>query len=205
MIRVRHLMAACAALLLAACASAPTHYYTLIPAPDNAQAEGSAPPASFQFELLPVGIPAQDDVPQLVVRQGGQAVALLNGERWIAPLADDIRGALSVDLSRRLNAQDISSGLPVDGKPVLRIKVDLRRFDSSPGSYALIEATWTVRPLKGTGNVVLTCSSRINEDVGQGYEGLVAGHQRALSELAQQIASVAPAMAVGTVPACPVR
>lgn len=203
MIRTRHLVAALGAVLLAACASAPTHYYTLIPASNNAQAERSAPPANFQFELLPVGIPAQDDVPQLVVRQGGQAVALLNSERWIAPLADEIRGALSVDLSRRLNAQDISSGLPVDGKPVLRIKVDLRRFDSSPGSYALIDATWTVRPLKG--NVVLTCSSRINENIGQGYEGLVAGHQQALGELAEQIASVAPAMAAGTVPACPVR
>jgi uncharacterized lipoprotein YmbA len=202
MIRARHLVAGFGAVLLAACASAPMHYYTLIPAPDT-QADSAAAPASFQFELLPVGIPAQDDVPQLVVRQGGQAVDLLNSERWIAPLADEVRGALSVDLSRRLNAQDISSGLPVDGKPVLRIKIDLRRFDSSPGSYALIDATWTVRPLRG--EAVLTCSSRINENVGQGYEGLVAGHQQALGELAEQIASVVPALAAGTVPACPSR
>ena len=203
MIRVRHLMAAFGTVWLAACASAPMHYYTLIPAPDNAQVDAAPSPASFQFELLPVGIPAQDDVPQLVVRQGGQAVDLLNSERWIAPLADEVRGALSVDLSRRLNAQDISSGLPVDGKPVLRIKVDLRRFDSSPGNYALIDATWTVRPLKGEG--VVTCSSRISENVGPAYEGLVAGHQQALGELAEQIASVVLALAAGTVPTCPAR
>lgn len=201
MIRLRHLLTAFGAAALAACASAPMHYYTLIPPPDSAAADATVPPASFQFELLSVGIPAQDDVPQLVVRQGAQAVALLDGERWIAPLADEVRGALSVDLSRRLNAQDISSGLPVDGKPVLRIKIDLRRFDSSPGSYALIDATWTIRPLKG--DAVLTCSSRLNENVGQGYEGLVAGHQQALSELAGQIASVAPALAAGSTPACP--
>ena len=202
MIRARHLMAAFGAVVLAACSSAPMHYYTLIPAPENAQPHGAAPPASFQFELLPVGIPAQDDVPQLVVRQGGQAVDLLNSERWIAPLADEVRGALSVDLSRRLNAQDISSGLPLDGKPVLRIKVDLRRFDSSPGNYALIDATWTIRELGS--QAVLTCSSRINENAGQGYAGLVAGHQQALATLAGQIASVAPAMAMGSVPsACP--
>lgn len=201
MIRLRHLLTAFGAAALAACASAPMHYYTLILPPDSAAADATVPPASFQFELLSVGIPAQDDVPQLVVRQGAQAVALLDGERWIAPLADEVRGALSVDLSRRLNAQDISSGLPVDGKPVLRIKIDLRRFDSSPGSYALIDATWTIRPLKG--DAVLTCSSRLNENVGQGYEGLVAGHQQALSELAGQIASVAPALAAGSTPACP--
>lgn len=203
MIRVRPVMAALAAVVLAACSSAPMHYYTLVPAPDSAPSDSGVPPASFQFELLPVGIPAQDDVPQLVVRQGGQAVDLLNGERWIAPLADEVRSALSVDLSRRLHAQDITGGLPIDGKPVLRIKVDMNRFDSSPGNYALLEATWTIRPLKG--EAVLTCSSRINESVGQGYQGLVAGHQQALGELAAQIASVAPSLAAGTVPACPVR
>ena len=201
MIRMRHLMVVLGAATLAACSSAPMHYYTLIPAPDTVQADTTTPPASFQFELLPVGIPAQDDVPQLVVRQGGQAVDLLNGERWVAPLADEVRGALSVDISRRLNAQDITTGLPVDGKPVLRIKVELQRFDSSPGSYALIDATWTILPLKGEG--VITCRSRINEGAGQGYEGLVAGHQRALSELADRIASVAPAIAAGSTHGCP--
>jgi uncharacterized lipoprotein YmbA len=196
-------MAALAAVALAACSSAPMHYYTLVPAPDSAPADTGLPPASFQFELLPVGIPAQDDVPQLVVRQGGQAVNLLDGERWAAPLGDEVRSALSVDLSRRLHAQDINGGLPVDGKPVLRIKVDVNRFDSSPGNYALLEATWTIRPLKG--EAVLTCSSRINGNVGQGYAGVVAGHQQALGELAEQIASVAPSLAAGSVPACPAR
>ncbi|RDS85521.1 PqiC family protein [Dyella psychrodurans] len=203
MIRVRQLMTALVAAMLAACSSAPVHYYTLVSAPDSTETENGMPPAQFQFELLPIGIPAQDDVPQLVVRQGGQAVNLLNGERWIAPLADEVRNALSVDLSRRLHAQDIRGGLPVDGKPVLRIKVDINRFDSSPGNYALVEATWTIRPLKA--DVVLTCTSRINQNVGQGYEGLVAGHQQALGELADQIASVAPSLAAGSVPACPVR
>jgi uncharacterized protein len=201
MIRMRHLMAAFGAVALAACSSAPVHYYTLVPAPDSTQVDAAVPAASFQFELLPVGIPAQNDVPQLVVRQGGQAVALVDGERWIAPLADEVRGALSVDLSHQLNARDIGSGLPVDGKPVVRIKIDLRRFDSSPGNYALIDATWSVRLLKG--DTVLTCSSRITESPGSGYDGLVAAHQQALSELAGQIAGVVPALAAGSSPACP--
>jgi hypothetical protein len=203
MIRMRHVIAAWCAVALAACSSAPVHYYTLIPAPAGGQGESPAAPASFQFELMQVGIPAQDDVPQLVVRQGGQAVALLNGERWAAPLADEVRGALAVELARNTGAQDISGTAPTHGKPVLRIKVDLRRFDSSPGDYALIDATWTVRELGS--QAVLTCSSRIHESAGQGYAGLVAGHQQALATLAAQIASVAPAMASGSVPGCPAR
>src|SRR3546814_1626982 len=65
-------------------------------------------------------------------------MALLGSERWIAPLDDEVRRALSADLARELHSQDVS-GLPGNGKPLLRIKLDLRRFDSQPGGYALIE------------------------------------------------------------------
>lgn len=197
MIRARYLAAGAFALALAACSSAPLHYYTLVP--PAAEAAGGTP-AAFQFELLPVGVPAQVDQPQLVVRQGGQGVTPLNGERWIAPLADEVRSALSADLSRTLDTQDVT-GLPAGGKPVLRIKLDLRRFDSQPGEYALIDAAWSVRQLKG--DAVLACTSRIREPVGAGYDALVGGHQRALAQLAAQIAGVAPLLAAGQAAACP--
>lgn len=198
MIRARYLVAGAFALALAACSSAPLHYYTLVPPASEAPA--TAVPAAFQFELLPVGVPAQVDQPQLVVRQGGQGVTPLNGERWIAPLADEVRSALSADLSRTLDTQDVT-GLPAGSKPVLRIKLDLRRFDSQPGEYALIDAAWSVRQLKG--DAVLACTSRIREPVGAGYDALVGGHQRALAQLAAQIAGVAPRLAAGQAAACP--
>ena len=194
------------ALALAACGgSAPVRYYTLVPpadayAPTATQAAIVAPSAPFQFELLPVGVPAQVDQPQLVVRQGAQGVAMLDGERWIAPLGDEVRGALSADLSRQLHTQDVS-GLPAGAQPVLRIKVDLRRFDSVPGSYALVDAAWSVRPLKGGASVA--CTSRVQESVGEGYAALVQGHQRALDGLAAQIATAAQALAAGRPAACP--
>ena len=77
---IRHakpLLLAAAAALLGACASAPMHYYTLLP---SAAAEAPNPAGSLAFELLPVSVPAQVDQPQLVVREGGQSVALLDGE-----------------------------------------------------------------------------------------------------------------------------
>lgn len=198
MIRLRYPALAATVALLAACASAPMHYYTLI-APAGSQAPAGAP-APFRFTLLPVGIPAQVDQPQLVVRQNAQGVAMLDDHRWIAPLGDEVRGALSADLARDLHTQDVS-GLPAGDKPVLRIKVDLRRFDSAPGRYALIEAAWSVHALKS--DTVLACTSRIEESVGPGFDALVAGHQQALKALASRIASVAPAVADGHMPACP--
>jgi len=201
MIRIgKHLWIAAAGLLLAACASAPLHYYTLV-APADESAETATPP-SPSFELLPVGVPAQVDQPQLVVREGGQGMALLGSERWIAPLGDEVRSALSADLARELHSADVS-GLPGNGKPLLRIKLDVRRFDSAPGSYALIESAWSVRLLHGTRPAVLACSSRISEAVGPGYPALVQGHQRAIARLAAQIATAARALGDGQSPACP--
>jgi uncharacterized protein len=204
----RHLWVAAAGLLLAACASAPLHYYTLV-APADESAGGLVAPAteastapSLPFELLAIGVPAQVDQPQLVVREGGQGVALLGSERWIAPLGDEVRSALSADLARELRSADVS-GLPGNGKPLLRIKLDVRRFDSAPGSYALIEGAWSVRLLHGAQPAALACSSRVSEAVGSGYPALVRGHQRAIARLAAQIATAARALGDGQAPACP--
>lgn len=184
-----------ALLALGACASAPMHYYTLI-AP--ATAAPVAAPANLAFELLPVSIPAQDDQPQLVIRQGGQGVALLGSERWIAPLGDEIRGALSADLSRALGSPDVT-GLAGDSRKAVRIKVDVRRFDSQPSSQALLDAAWSLRMRDGTSHGdTLACTSRFSEPVGAGYNALVEGHQRALGRLAGQIADAARALANGS-------
>ncbi|GGY24060.1 lipoprotein [Rhodanobacter panaciterrae] len=202
MIRIAmRLLGTGAALALAACASAPLHYYTLVAPAGDTPASSMTP--SLPFELLPVSVPAQVDQPQLVVREGGQGVALLGSERWIAPLSDEVRSALSADLARELNSQDVS-GMPGNDKPVLRIKLDLRRFDSQPGSYALIEGAWSVRLLRGEHPAAaLACTSRINESVGPGYDALVAGHQRALGALAGQIATAARMLGNGQTPVCP--
>ena len=198
--RVGYLGLAMAALALGACGSAPMHYYTLVP--PAGEPAGAATPVvgGFQFELLPVSVPAQVDQPQLVVRQGGQGVVVLQGERWIAPLGDELRGALSADLARDFRAQDVS-GLPSQGKSTVRIKLDVRRFDSVPGSYAYLDAAWSLRSLKG--GEALACTSRISEPVGAGYDTLVQGHQQAVARLAGQIGAAASAMASGQTLNCP--
>ncbi|WEN16587.1 PqiC family protein [Rhodanobacter sp. AS-Z3] len=192
-----------ASLLLTACASAPMHYYTLV-APMDGMAAPTTNAASLPFELLPVGIPAQVDQPQLVVREGGQGMAVLGSERWIAPLGDEVRSALSSDLARELLSQDVS-GLPAGDKPMLRIKLDLRRFDSQPGGQALIEGAWSVRLLHGAHPATLSCTSQISEPVGPGYPALVQGHQQAIARMATQIAAVGRALGAGEAPTCPLE
>lgn len=188
------------ALGLAGCASAPMHYYTLTTQGGPAV---RIAPAPYPFELSPVNVPAQVDVPQLVVRTGGQGMQPLEGERWIAPLGDEIRGALSTDLANALGVADMS-GLPGNGQPRLRITLDVRRFESVPGSHALVEAAWSLH-LTGTsgGQEALSCTSLASEQVGVGYDALVAGHQQALAALANRIAATARAYEAGNRPVCP--
>jgi hypothetical protein len=200
MIRSGMRLLTCAlAVALGACASAPMHYYTLVPPAASAEAVKTT---GMPFELLPVSVPAQVDQPQMVVRQGQQGVVLLDGERWIAPLGDEIRSALSAQLSQDLHSQDVS-GMAHGAQPLLRIKLDVRRFESSPGQYALVEGAWSLRELHARQDRSLACTSRIREPVGAGYDALVQGHQRAIAQLATQIAAAASQWQNGQAASCP--
>jgi uncharacterized lipoprotein YmbA len=173
------------ALLLAGCAApAPLRLHTLMPA-DLA----AAPQATLSIELLPVGVPAALDQQPIVLRQGTGELRLLERERWAAPLGEELRGALAVLLSRALDARDVS-GLPRPAD-ALRIKVEVRRFESVPGSHALLEADWSVA--RGAEPQRLLCRSEQRVSAGPGIAALVQAHQQALQALAGDIAAAARA------------
>jgi len=188
-------------LALAACSTAPTQFYTLMPPPS------AAPPlsASFQIEVQSVDLPPQVSTPQLVVRTGGSEMVPVDTRRWIAPLGDEIRDALSADLSRQLGVRDVY-GLPgggtAPGMPVWRINVKVQRFESALGAYARIDTVWTLRRA-GDQAIALTCGSSISESVQPGYPALVEGHQRAVAQLAAQIAAGLGAAQQGGGSGCP--
>lgn len=193
------LSVSCLALMLGACSSAPTHFYTLLP---PASASASSGHAGYTIAVLPVTIPAQVDRPQMVVREGGGSVALLEGEHWIAPLGDEIRSAISQGLTQRLGAEDVAGLAHGSDMPLYRINVDVRRFESVPGQYTFVAAAWSVHADAGKG-ATASCTSRIRESVGQGYAALAQGHQRGLHTLATDIAAVIQTMAKGATVRCP--
>jgi hypothetical protein len=187
--------------VLGGCASAPTHFYTL--QQDTARPAGAAPASSapFQIEVLPVAVPPQVDQAEFLVRQSDQRVAVLDNERWAAPLAAELRGAFAADLVAELGTRDVY-GLPRPPTvPVYRIVIDVRVFDSWPGLHARIQADWSVR---GTGEAALvTCTSKASEDVAAGYDALVQGHQRAIARIAADVAATVRSIASGNAAACP--
>jgi uncharacterized protein len=188
---LRHSIAALAAACAAGCAAPPAiHYHTLV-APAGAPAAAGTSP--LPFELLPVGVPAQVDQEPLVVRPaGGDAMLPLENERWIAPLADELRSAVSARIAETLGAVDVTNLPRPPGATVLRIKIDVRRFDAVQGSHTDLEAAWSLRPLTTREEpVAALCASRIRETVEPGLPALVRGHQRAVARLGVLIAEAA--------------
>lgn len=174
---------------LAACSSAPTHYYTLMPpVTEGATARNSG----LQFEMSTVRIPVQVDQPQLVVRQDSGTLAILETQRWSAPLVDEFHDALASQMEAKLGTRNLE-GLPKQpGRPVLSLQTDVRRFESLPGRYALIDVVWSLRQRsEGTPARSLTCSSQIRQPAGVELGSLVQAHQQAIAQLAGQIAGAA--------------
>lgn len=175
------------ALGLGACATTPpVRYYTLLAPP--AQTAIAEPPAPFLIDVLPVGVPTRLDQPQLVVRQADSGIVVLDGERWASPLGDEVRNALSSELSHRLGTRDIS-GLPRPAsQPVLRIKVQLRRLDAWPGQEVQLASDWSLGFADEAGNLRLLCGGQYQEPAVGGYPELVQAQQRAIAAMAASIA-----------------
>jgi uncharacterized lipoprotein YmbA len=187
-------LAACAALLaLAACASSPpSHFYTL-DGGNAPSAERSAANVPLLVEVPPVNVPAQVARYQFVVQDSPTQVRVLEQQRWVAQPDAEIRHALSADLTRQLDTIDVYGTAYPKDKPVYRVSVNVQRFESWPGSHALIDAVWSVRALRT--QAVMTCRSVVNEPVQAGYDALVDGHRRAVQQIATQIAAAIRALA----------
>ncbi|NRO94781.1 hypothetical protein GWC77_02320 [Paraburkholderia sp. NMBU_R16] len=185
---------------LIGCASPSSRFYTLSGA--NAGGDAAVPAAAAQrpatapallFEVPPVDTPAQVSRNQLVVEAGDARVDVLEQERWASPPADEIRRALSSDLAARLGSFDVYGAPYPAGVPVYRITVNVRRFESWPGSRAVLDAVWSVRAVGS--QALLTCRTVASEPVEAGYPALVDGHRRAVAQMADDIAAAVRALA----------
>lgn len=179
--------------LLAGCASAPPeHFYSLS---NGMVAAASVPNPGYFIEVQNVSVPQQVARSQLVVSSSEGRIDVLEQERWSSPPASEIGQGLSLALSGELGAIDVFRTQPPDKATVYRISTNVQRFESAPGKYALLDAVWSVRQAGST--QILTCRSLAREDVAAGYDALVAGHRRALSKVAAEIANGVRSLAAG--------
>lgn len=176
---MRTLVIASLAAAFAACSSTPpTRFHSLLGAEAGAASAPAALPARPAWELLPVTVPVQVSQPQLVVRLPDDTLAALEQDRWIAPLADELRAVLAQRLER---AQPAASAAPP-----WRIEVEVQRFESAVGRAARIDAQWSLGQAGGA--PALRCRATFEQPVGAGIPALAAGHRAAAAALGDAVA-----------------
>ena len=173
--------------LTSACRSPQPRFYTLVKPLASVASGSSGAAAPYELEVLPVEVPPQVDLPQIVLRETSGRVSAVDSRRRIAPLSAEIAGAISGELQRELTARDIHGLSPTRGLPIYRISVKVQRFESILDGSASINAVWSVRRA-GPGDIGVLCHTHVVERAASGYSALAEAHQRALAAIARQIA-----------------
>lgn len=200
---MRRAWLAASLIALAGCASQPpVRFHSLLPAVSSASA-ASAPDAAAPLvvELGPVTVPAAVDQPQWVLRAGDDSLRVLEGERWVAPLRDELRAAVMARLAERFDVVDARTRPgPASG---WRLRIEVQRFESLLGREAWIEAAWSATSV-ATPVRTLACTSRLHETAGADVPSIAAAHRRAVQRLADQIGERLQGMErqTGSMPAC---
>ncbi len=186
-LRVRLVVAVAAAALLAGCAGSPASRYYTLASPVPSGSTGASSSAGPAVSVGPVTIPALVDRPEIVVTVGRNEVWLDEYHRWAAPLADAIGLALVGQLAALLPSPQVTLLSQSPGGPTgARVAIEVQRFDSVPGSHALLDAAFTVHDTV-TGRTT-TGRTTVREPVREpGYDALAAAHSRALARLAADI------------------
>ena len=185
-------------LLLGACSSvSPPRFHTLMPA-SVSTTPTIAPAGTVAWEVLSVTVPAQVDQPQWVVRTADGSLAVLEQERWIAPLGEEVRAAVADRVTQVLG----SPATPVEPGTIWRVRIDVQRFESAPGREVRLEATWAVSS-SGEKASTLRCRGDFVQPVAAGgYPALASGHQQTVVRLADNVARALKALSAGQAATC---
>ena len=190
-------------LVLAGCASSPpVHFHTLMPS--QTPARNAEPPLPGAIMLEPVRVPAQVDQPQWLIRMPDDSVARLEQERWASPLRDEIRGAVTEWLVDRHGATEATpAAVP---SSIVRISIDLRRFESAPAREVRLEGFWTLTGGGGAGSPrsAASCELLVREPTADGsYAALATAQRRAVERLADTIGHSLRSISRGEPLICP--
>lgn len=175
-----------ALLLLAACRSEPIAFHTLTPA----HWSNTTGPETGGIRIESISVPPQVDRSQIVIRQGDSGVAILETQWWAASLADELKSALVDQFANSHSWQPVS------------VRLEVQRFDSVPGQYALFDVRWRLRPTSGNDRPALTCRTTLQSPAGPTIDELVVAHQNNLKRFARLISQAADT-SLSTCPTAP--
>jgi hypothetical protein len=148
-----------------------------------------------------VSIPAVVDRPEIVVTLSGNEVWPDEYNRWAGPLAEGIGLVLVENLVAQLGAPRIALAAQTAlDSPDYRIVVDVQRFESVPGSHALVDVVYSVRRIRDGAIEAGRATYRVPAP-DKGYDALAAAHGRAMAMVAADFAAAVRKVAAAPDPA----
>jgi len=175
------------AALIAGCSTpGPDHFYTLAP-PALASAAPAAA-ARYAVSVGPVKLPQSVDRPQLVLRESGSQVKILEQHRWAGPLPEEIARSLAASLARQLpDARITTGGNSVPRAGEMSVRLDIERFEASRDNGVTVQGVWTLRQ---EGSDPVSRQFTASETAGDGsYDAIVAAYSRALAAVGETVSA----------------
>ena len=135
----------------------------------------------------PVAIPAVVDRPEIVITISDNEVWIDEFNRWASPLSDGIAFAAAANLATALNSANVAVLSQAIGAGDYTVAIEVQRFESAPGSYALIDALYSVRR-NADGRAVSGRTTDRQSTTDKSYDAMAAAHSRAIARLANDVA-----------------
>lgn len=178
----------CVSALLTACATPPTHFYTLEPQSRPPVATSTAGAKKPLIGIGPLSLPALLDRRQIVTRTENNGIQMAEFDQWAAPLKDNVIAVLSKNVAA-LQPNAIVRAYPwsVYGDVDYRVIIDISRFDTQLGKSASLEASWAIMAEKNH-TIVSNGQAKIEQPLNDAsYNSAAQALSKLLDELSQQL------------------
>jgi uncharacterized lipoprotein YmbA len=186
--------------LMCGCRSVPITYYTLTPADRGGNTAESGRPAVKAILVLR-SLPAGIDTTQILIRTDDTRFRVEEGGRWVAPLGDELRGAL-VDALRRQYGIFVVDGARHNDAPVPKIDLTVRKFVVAEGSSITLAVDWEISNPGHQPSSSLICQAELTETSAGAVAAAVAAGQAAVLKLSHALGAAIEASSNGATPIC---
>ncbi|AIY42895.1 hypothetical protein LT85_3737 [Collimonas arenae] len=179
-----------AAALLSGCASPEVRYYTLAREPAAGIATASISIQARQpmlIEVAPVRVPERLNRSNLLLKNANGSLKLMEQDRWLAPLPDELRDALSQQLQASLGAVDTYHQDIAGLAPLYRITIEVVNLDAEPGKRVNAIINWTVQRV--TDGELTAGRTKAGLPVSDRTDSVVAAYQQIVASTAADIAT----------------
>jgi hypothetical protein len=174
--------------LLTACASAPTHFYTLEAQSRPPVATSTSNAKKSLIGIGPLSMPALLDRRGIVTRATNNSVQIAEFDQWAAPLKDNVIAVLSKNVAT-LQPDAVVRAYPwsVYGNVDYRVIIDISRFDTQLGKSVNLEASWAIMEEKNH-TILSNGQTKIAEPLTDAsYNSAAQALSKLLGQLSQQI------------------